>query len=53
MTANERQVPMPRREAISGLSSANAQTPSLIAPAAFRRLASWATPTNLRLNAIP
>jgi hypothetical protein len=45
--------PMTRREEIIGLLRANAQNSSMIALAAFKRLASWATPTNLRLNAIP
>jgi hypothetical protein len=49
----QRGSPMTRREAITGLLSADTQNPIMIALAAFRRLASWAMPTNLRLNAIP
>jgi hypothetical protein len=49
----QRGSPMTRREAITGLLSADTQNPIMIALAAFRRLASWATPTNLRLNVIP
>ena len=49
----QRGSPMTRREAVTGLLSADTQNPIMIALAAFRRLASWATPTNLRLNAIP